>query len=48
MRSELPPRAQMSSDLLTQRVEAFEKILNDLIEISSYQSGSVEVNLEEL
>ena len=48
MRSELPPRAQMSSDLLTQRVEAFEKILNDLIEISRYQSGSVEVNLEEL
>lgn len=48
MRSELPPRAQMSSDLLTQRVGAFEKILNDLIEISRYQSGSVEVNLEEL
>ncbi|MGA1144430.1 MAG: sensor histidine kinase, partial [Ilumatobacteraceae bacterium] len=48
MRSELPPRAQMSSDLLTLRVEAFEKILSDLIEISRYQSGSVEVNLEEL
>ncbi len=47
-RDELPPHLQMSSDLLNVRVAAFERIVNDLIEISRYQSGMVEPRLEEL
>jgi two-component system sensor histidine kinase MtrB len=47
-REDLPPRAQLGSDLLSERVIMFEKILNDLIEINRYQSGTVEPLLEEL
>jgi signal transduction histidine kinase len=45
-RAELPERAQMGLDLLKERVGAFERILNDLIEISRYEVGSVEPSLE--
>lgn len=47
-RDELPTRAQLGSDLLSERVHQFERILNDLIEMSRYQSGAVEPVLEEL
>ncbi|MFZ9795934.1 MAG: HAMP domain-containing sensor histidine kinase, partial [Ilumatobacteraceae bacterium] len=47
-RDELPTRAQLGSDLLGERVHQFERILNDLIEMSRYQSGGVQPVLEEL
>lgn len=47
-RNELPSRAQLGSDLLTSQIEEFEKILNDLIEMSRYQSGHVQPHLETL
>lgn len=45
-RDELPERAQMGLDLLKERVGAFERILNDLIEISRYEVGTIEPALE--
>ena len=48
MRNELPSKATFSIDILNERVRYFEKILNDLIEISRYESGTVQPNLEEL
>lgn len=45
-RDELPERAQMGLDLLKERVTEFERILNDLIEISRYEVGTVEPALE--
>jgi two-component system sensor histidine kinase MtrB len=48
MRSELPKKATLSIDILNERVRYFERILNDLIEISRYESGTVQANLEEL
>lgn len=45
-RDELPSRAQLGSDLLTVQISEFEKTLSDLIEISRYQSGTVEPQLE--
>ena len=48
MQSELPPRAGFSVNILRERVISFEKILNDLIEISRYESGTVHPNLESL
>ena len=48
MQSELPPRAALSVNILRARVISFEKILNDLIEISRYESGTVHPNLESL
>lgn len=45
-RDELPERAQMGLDLLKERVSAFERILNDLIEISRYEVGTIEPALE--
>lgn len=39
-RDELPDRARLGLDLLNERVAAFEKILNDLIEMSRYESGT--------
>jgi two-component system sensor histidine kinase MtrB len=39
-RDELPERARLGLDLLNERVDAFEKILNDLIEMSRYESGT--------
>lgn len=47
-RDELPSRAQLGSDLLTVQISEFEKTLADLIEISRYQSGTVEPQLEVL
>jgi len=47
-RDELPARAQLGSDLLTSQIDEFEKILNDLIELSRYQSGTVRPQLEVL
>jgi signal transduction histidine kinase len=47
-RDELPPRAQLGVDLMTSQIEEFEKILNDLIEMSRYQSGHVQPQLEVL
>lgn len=44
--NELPDRARFASAVLTERVAAFERILNDLIEISRYESGTVVVDLE--
>jgi signal transduction histidine kinase len=48
MRNELPQKATLSLDILNERVRYFERILNDLIEISRYESGTVKANLEEL
>ena len=48
MRNELPQKATLSVDILNERVRYFERILNDLIEISRYESGTVQANLEEL
>lgn len=48
MRNELPQKATLSLDILNERVRYFERILNDLIEISRYESGTVQANLEEL
>jgi two-component system sensor histidine kinase MtrB len=48
MRNELPKKATLSIDILNERVSYFERILNDLIEISRYESGTVQANLEEL
>ena len=48
MRNELPKKATLSIDILNERVRYFERILNDLIEISRYESGTVQANLEEL
>ncbi len=48
MRDELPQKASLSLDILNERVRYFERILNDLIEISRYESGTVQANLEEL
>jgi two-component system sensor histidine kinase MtrB len=45
-RDDLPDRARFASAVLTERVAAFERILNDLIEISRYESGTVVANLE--
>ncbi|MFZ9821359.1 MAG: ATP-binding protein [Ilumatobacteraceae bacterium] len=47
-RDELPSRAQLGSDLLTSQIDEFEKILNDLIEMSRYQSGTVRPQIEVL
>jgi signal transduction histidine kinase len=44
--SQLPDRARFASSVLSERVAAFEKILNDLIEISRYQSGTIVADLE--
>lgn len=48
MRDELPQKASLSLDILDERVRYFERILNDLIEISRYESGTIQANLEEL
>ena len=48
MRNELPKKATLSVDILGERVSYFERILNDLIEISRYESGTIQANLEEL
>lgn len=45
-RENLPERARFASAVLSERVAAFEKILNDLIEISRYQSGTIVADLE--
>lgn len=45
-RGNLPDRARFASAVLSERVAAFEKILNDLIEISRYQSGTIVADLE--
>lgn len=45
-RDDLPERARVGLDLLKERVEMFERILNDLIEISRYEVGTVEPSLE--
>lgn len=47
-RAELSPQLASTVDLLSERVVTFQKILNDLIEISRYESGNVQPNLEEL
>lgn len=47
-RDDLPERAQLGSDLLSTQIVEFEKILSDLIEISRYQSRTVEPQLEVL
>lgn len=45
-RAELSERAQMSVDLLAERVDAFEKILADLLEISRYETNTIAAHLE--
>lgn len=47
-RDELPARAQLGSDVLGVQIAQFERILTDLIEISRYQAGTVELQLEAL
>ncbi len=44
--AQLPDRARFASSVLSERVAAFERILNDLIEISRYQSGTIVADLE--
>ena len=39
-RAELSDRARLSVDMLTERVDAFEKILADLLEISRYETNT--------
>lgn len=47
-RAELSDRAKMSVDLLTERVDAFEKILADLLEISRYETNTIAAHVEVL
>jgi len=47
-RIELSPQLAATVDLLSERVVTFQKILDDLIEISRYESGGVQPNLEDL
>lgn len=46
--AELPLQLSSTVELLAERVITFQKILDDLIEISRYESGGVQPNLEEL
>jgi len=45
-REELSDPVRLGLDLLDERVTSFEKVLNDLIEISRYEAGSAVANLE--
>jgi signal transduction histidine kinase len=47
-RAELGERAQLSVDMLTERVAAFEKILADLLEISRYETNTIAAHVEVL
>lgn len=47
-RNELSSRAQLSVDMLAERVEAFEKILADLLEISRYETNTIAAHVETL
>ncbi len=47
-RNELSERARLSVDMLSERVEAFEKILADLLEISRYETNSIAAHIEVL
>ncbi|HET6794859.1 MAG TPA: HAMP domain-containing sensor histidine kinase [Acidimicrobiales bacterium] len=47
-RAELPERSAQALDLLSEEVRRFQGLVEDLLEVSRFDSGAVEVSLEEL
>lgn len=47
-RSQLPERARLALDLLAAEVERFERLVQDLLEISRFDAGVAQLSLEEI
>lgn len=48
MREELPERAQTALDLLSADVDRFQQLVEDLLEISRFDAGAIQLHLEEV
>ena len=45
---ELPPRSQQAVELVTEEVDRFRQLVEDLLEISRYDAGAVRLDLDDV